>query len=73
LIFIIKKVDRKTYHVKNKFSGVVRAERSSYSAAQTVANELNRAQSRAGAEYARVIRSRKADDENFEVCDTPGR
>lgn len=54
MIFVVKKIDKKTYHVKNKFSGVVKAERSSYSAAQEVANDLNRRQQVEGAEFVHV-------------------
>lgn len=57
MVFQIKKAGKKTYLVKNKFTGVVRAERSSYAAAQVVANELNRSQAREGATYARTIRA----------------
>lgn len=51
MIFVVKKIGKKTYHVKNKFNGVVKAERSSYAAAQEVANELNRRQKSEGAEF----------------------
>lgn len=54
MVFVVKKIDKKTYHVKNKFSGVVKAERSSYSAAQGIANDLNRQQQSAGAEFVHV-------------------
>jgi hypothetical protein len=54
MVFEVKKVDKKTYQVRNKFSGVVRATRSSYRDAQEVANDLNRSQRVEGAEFARV-------------------
>lgn len=55
---MVKKVDKKTYHVKNKFSGAVKAARSSYSAAQEVANDLNRRQRVEGAEFVHAGRGR---------------
>lgn len=54
MVFEVKKVDKKTYEVRNKFSGVSRATRSSYREAQEVANDLNRRQRFEGAEFARV-------------------
>ena len=54
MVFVIKKVDKRTYEVKNKFTDVVRATRSSYRDAQEVANDLNRRQSAEGAEFVRV-------------------
>lgn len=54
MVFEVKKVDKKTYEVRNKFSGVVRATRTSYRDAQDVANDLNRSQRVEGAEFARV-------------------
>ena len=54
MVFVIVKVDKKTYQVRNKFSGVVRATRSTYRDAQEVANDLNRRQRQDGAEFMRV-------------------
>lgn len=58
MVFIVKKVGKGSYEVRNKFSGVVKATRSSYSAAQEVANDLNRRQQRAGAEFVHVSEPR---------------
>jgi len=57
MVFIVKKLDRKTYQVKNKFNGAVKAVRTSYAAAQEVANDLNRQQASTGAEYVSSPRS----------------
>lgn len=54
MVFIVKKVGKKSYEIRNKFSGVVKATRSSYSAAQDVANDLNRRQRSEGAEFVTV-------------------
>lgn len=54
MVFVVKKAGKKTYEVRNKFSGVVRATRSSYREAQEVANDLNRSQRSQGAEFAGV-------------------
>lgn len=47
MVYVIRKVDKKTYQVRNKFSGVVKAVRPSYAEAQRVANDLNRDQQQA--------------------------
>jgi hypothetical protein len=59
MVFVVQKVGRKTYLVRNKFSGVTRAERSSHSEAQRLAHQLNRRQEIVGAEQARVEPTRR--------------
>lgn len=54
MVFVVKKVNKKTYLVRNKFSGASRGERSSYAEAQALATELNKQQRFVGAEFASV-------------------
>lgn len=55
MVFVVRKVGKRSYVVKNKFTGGTRAERTSHAEAQRVADRLNRLQERAGASYARDL------------------
>lgn len=54
MVFVVKKVNKKTYAVCHRFSGVTKAERSSHAAAERIAAALNKQQAQAGAAFAYV-------------------